>query len=161
MTIKTCNALIYILFSLGISAQSNIDQVLRKYKNDEGVMNMNFTGDVLKVLKSSDSKLKSTVDIVDVLVFKMKDDINQTDKQKIETFLSKEKYDLLINVRNKDQKVKLYAIDSGQYLHKIYAHVNTPDMNAYFIMSGKIIFEELAKLGMDFNGGNPMKILGN
>ena len=120
MTIKTCNALIYILFSLGISAQSNIDQVLRKYKNDEGVMNMNFTGDVLKVLKSSDSKLKSTVDIVDVLVFKMKDDINQTDKQKIETFLSKEKYDLLINVRNKDQKVKLYAIDSGQYLQKIY-----------------------------------------
>ncbi|MBK9735757.1 MAG: DUF4252 domain-containing protein [Saprospiraceae bacterium] len=161
MTSKIFSALVYMLFTIGISAQSNIDQVLRKYKNDEGVMNMNFTGDVLKVLKSSDSKLKSTVDIVDVLVFKMKDDINQTDKQKIETFLAKEKYDLLINIRNKDQKVKLYAIDSGQYLNKIYAHVNSPDMNAYFIMSGKIIFEELAKLGMDFNGENPMKILEN
>ncbi|MBK8054454.1 MAG: hypothetical protein IPK35_14605 [Saprospiraceae bacterium] len=44
-------------------------------------------------------------------------------------------------------------------MNKIYAQIHSPDMNAYFILSGKIIFNELAKLGMDFQSGDALKIL--
>lgn len=154
--------IISILFSslvISIGAQKNIEQIFRKYKNDEGVTNLNFTGEVLKMINSTETKIKSSVDVVDILVFNENDDISNTDKDKISEVLLRDKYDLLIDVRNKTQKVKLYAVEAGNFLNKVYAHVNSPDLNAYFILTGKIIFDELAKMGMDFESGDALKIL--
>ena len=151
--------IIIVAFSGTVHAQKNIDQVLRKYKNDGGVMNLNFTGEVLNMLNENKSKLKSTIDVVDVLIFENKNDINASDKIKIKDVLSRYKFDLMIDIKNKTQNVKLYALEDGAFLNKIYAHVNSPEMNAYFVLSGKIIFEELAKLGMDFQNSNGLKIL--
>jgi Domain of unknown function (DUF4252) len=144
---------------LGLTAQKNIDQVFRKYKNDEGVMNMNFTGEILKMINSADKKLKSNVEIVDILVFEKDADISQNDKSNIEKVLTRDKFDLLIDVKNKEQKIRLYAVESGEYLNKVYAQVKTEDLSAYFILTGKIIFDELAKLGLDFQNGDALKIL--
>ena len=154
--------IISILFSslfISLGAQKNIEQIFRKYKNDEGVVNMNFTGEVLKMINSTESKIKSSVDVVDILVFNENDDISNADKDKISEVLLRDKFDLLIDVRNKTQKVKLYAVEAGNFLNKVYAHVNSPDLNAYFILTGKIIFDELAKMGMDFQSGDALKIL--
>ncbi len=159
MSIQKIFIIIFSFCSVFLSAQKNIDQVLRKYKNDEGVINMNFTGEILKMINSSDKKLKSNVDIVDILVFQKNEDIKSDDKSEIQKVLSRDKFDLLIDVKNKTQKVRLYALDAGEYLNKVYAHVNTEDLNAYFILSGKIVFEELAKLGLDFQNGDALKIL--
>jgi hypothetical protein len=145
--------------TISIFGQKNIDQILRKYKNDEGVVNMNFTGEILKMFNESKSNIKSTVEGVDILVFKKGDDIQAEDKAKIKSVLTRDKYDMLVDIKNKTHKVTLYAIDGGKFLNKIYAHVNMPDMNAYLILSGNIIFEELAKLGMDFQSGDGLKIL--
>jgi Domain of unknown function (DUF4252) len=141
-------------------AQKNIDQVLRKYKNDEGVVNMNFTGEVLKKFNESKEKIKSTVDNVDIVMFKSKEDISSSDKLKIKELITREKYDLLVDVKNKDQKVKLYAKENGNFLSHVFAQVNYDDMNIYFMLSGNIIFEELAKLGMDFQSADGLKVLG-
>jgi len=159
MFIKFILSAVILFLSLEGVTQKNIDQIFRKYKNDEGVVNMNFTGEVLKMFNNSDSKIKSTVDVVDILVFQEKEDISSGDKSKILDVLTRDKFDLLVDVKNKSQKVQLYAVEGGEFLNKVYAHVNSPEMNAYFILSGKIIFEELAKLGMDFQSGNALKIL--
>lgn len=159
MTTKFFSIVFLITFSLPLIGQKNIDQIFRKYKNDEGVVNMNFTGEVLKMFNESKSNIKSTVENVDILVFKKGDDIDVADKAKIKSVLGRDKFDLLIDIKNKTQKVQLYAIDGGEYLNKVFAHINMPDMNAYFVLSGKIIFEELAKLGMDFQSGEGLKIL--
>ena len=154
--------IISILFSslfISLGAQKNIEQIFRKYKNDEGVANLNFTGEVLKMINSTETKIKSSVDVVDILVFNENDDISNADKDKISEVLLRDKFDLLIDVRNKTQKVKLYAVETGSFLNKVYAHVNSPDLNAYFILTGKIIFDELAKMGMDFQSGDALKIL--
>jgi Domain of unknown function (DUF4252) len=154
--------MVSILFSglfMSLGAQKNIEQIFRKYKNDEGVVNMNFTGEVLKMMNNADAKIKSTVEIVDILVFNENEDISNTDKDKISDVLLRDKFDLLIDVRNKTQKVKLYAVEAGSFLSKVYAHVNSPELNAYFVLTGKIVFEELAKLGMDFQSGDALKIL--
>jgi hypothetical protein len=159
MSIKNI-LLVLSLFAIhGLQAQKNIDQVLRKYKNDEGVVNMNFTGDVLKMISQADKSLKSTVENVDILMFKNNQNISKDDLAAIEKVLNRDKYELLVDVKNKTQKVKLMAIDGGEYLNKVYAQVQSPEMNAYFVLTGKIIFEELAKLGMDFQSGGPIKVL--
>jgi hypothetical protein len=154
--------IIFICFVLSnpIWAQKNIDQVFRKYKNDEGVVNMNFTGEVLKKFNESKEKIKSTVDNVDIVMFKSKEDISSSDKLKIKEIITREKYDLLIDIKNKDQKVKLYAKENGNFLNHVFAQVNYDDMNMYFMLSGNIIFEELAKLGMDFQSTDGLKVLG-
>ena len=122
-------------------------------------MNLNFTGEVLKMLNENKSKLTSTIDVVDVLIFENKNDINASDKIKIKDVLSRDKFDLMIDIKNKTQNVKLYALEDGAFLNKIYAHVNSPEMNAYFVLSGTILFEELAKLGMDFQNANGLRSL--
>lgn len=159
MNIKYFFLLALCFVSFQTLGQKNIDQVLRKYKNDEGVVNMNFTGEILKMINASDKKLKSAVDLVDIIIFKNTEDIDNEDKKSIQGVLTRDKFDLLVDIKNKSQKVKLYALDAGPYLNKVYAQVHSPEMNAYFILSGKIIFEELGKLGMDFQSGDALKIL--
>jgi Domain of unknown function (DUF4252) len=154
MNIKSFFIILFGIYTFQSNAQQNIDQVFRKYKNDDGVLAMNFTGDVLKMMNESSSKIKSSIDKVEVFLFENKKDIESSDKSKISSLLSRDKFDLLIDVKNKDQKVRLYGIESGQFLHKVYAQVNTPDVNVYFILSGKIIFDELAEMGMDFQKGD-------
>lgn len=154
MKIKSLLLLIIGIYAFQVSAQKNIDQVFRKYKNDEGVMAVNFTGDALKMLNESKSKMKSTIDAVEVFLFEDKKDLDNNDKSKIATVLKRDKYELLIDVKNKDKKIKLYGLDSGKFLNKIYVQVNTPENNIYFILSGKIIFEELSEMGMDFEKGD-------
>ena len=157
---KTPFALLLALFlaSTAIS-QKNIDQVLRKYKNDEGVVNMNLTGEVLKMFAGTKDEIKSTVETVDVLIFKNNTDISSDDLTKIESVLARDKFDLLVDVRDQGRKVKLYAIDSGQFLQKIFANIHSQEMNAYFVLSGNILFDELTKLGMDFEKGDPLKVI--
>lgn len=159
MNIKNVLPIILIFITLPMMAQKNIDQIFRKYKNDEGVVNMNFTGEVLKMFNESKANIKSTIENVDILVFKKGDDIATADKTKIKTVLTRDKFDLLVDVKNKTQKVQLFAIDGGKYLNKVYANVSTPEMKAYFVLSGNIVFEELAKLGMDFQSSDGLKIL--
>jgi hypothetical protein len=154
MSLKSLFIIILGIFALQTNAQKNIDQVFRKYKNDDGVLAVNFTGDALKMLNESNSKVKSTIETVEVFLFENKKDIESSDKTKIANVLSRDKFDLLIDVKNKNQKVKLYGLESGKFLNKIYAQVNTSDVNVYFILSGKIIFEELADMGMDFQKGD-------
>jgi hypothetical protein len=151
---------IVLAFAINIlAAQKNIDQVFRKYKNDEGVAYMNFTGDVLKAMNDAKGDIRSTVENVEIIIFKKGDDISKDDQPKIASVLTRDKFDLLLDIKNEGQKVKLYAVDSGAFLNKVYAQVKMSDMNAYFILSGKIIFEELSKLGMDFNSKDGLKVL--
>ena len=78
------------------------------------------------------------------MIFPKNQDISKTDVSKIKDLLSRDKFDLLLDIKNQEQKVRLYALDSGDFLAKVYAHINSPDMNAYFILSGKIIFDEVS-----------------
>ncbi len=159
MNVKSIFILILGIYAFQTNAQKNIDQVFRKYKNDAGVVAFNFTGDALNKMNESKSKMKSTIDLVEFFLFENKKDIESSDKSKIANVLTRDKFDLLIDIKNKDQKVKLYALDSGKFLNKIYVQINTPDNNIYLILSGKIIFEELSEMGMDFQTGDMSNFL--
>ncbi|MFN8339287.1 MAG: hypothetical protein U0T36_09730, partial [Saprospiraceae bacterium] len=111
---------IVLAFAINIlAAQKNIDQVFRKYKNDEGVAYMNFTGDVLKAMNDAKGDIRSTVENVEIIIFKKGDDISKDDQPKIASVLTRDKFDLLLDIKNEGQKVKLYAVDSGAFLNKV------------------------------------------
>ena len=149
---KNIIILVVLILVSGITyGQKNVDQVLRKYKNDEGVVSMNFSGESLKEFSNNSKKqIKSIVDNVDILLFDGKIDIDKADKAKIQSVLTRDKYDLLFDVKHKDGKVKVYATESGPHLTKLYAHVNTVGQNVHLILTGKIILEELSDLGLNF-----------
>lgn len=143
-----------------VAGQRNIDQIFRKYKNDEGVVNLNFTGDVKKYLSSSNVKLESEIDNIDVLIFEDGKNISTKDKKEITDVLIREQFDILIDVKDKSEKIKLHTKETGSYLSKVYAHVQSDESNIYFVISGKIKLEELSKLNLNFEGSDALKKIG-
>jgi predicted metalloprotease with PDZ domain len=155
-----CSAIIFLFISLNAHGQKSIDQVLRKYRNDQGVVTLNFTGESLKKFVNTTKKtIKSEIESVDILVFEKNTNVSSSDIKKIQTMLTASKYEQLIDVKHKDGKVKLYAVDAGPHLTRLYAYVNTNDLNAYIEIKGKVIFNELGDLGLDFNKKASLDVL--
>jgi hypothetical protein len=155
------NILIYVfcLVCSVATAQTSIENILRRYKNDEGVINLNFDGNSIKKMIQTKEKIKSEISVVDVIVFEKKANLSASDITKINTLLTRDKFELLVDSKSKDGKAKVYAVDAGPHLTQIYAQVSGNGMTAYMIIKGKIIFEELSKLGLDFDKSLGMEIL--
>jgi hypothetical protein len=133
-------------------SQQKIDHVLRKYKNDNGVVNLSFTGDAIKkYTKEAKKGLKSEIQKIDILMFNEASDINSVDKAKIKDILALSKFDILMDVKHKDGKVKVYSTEIGPYITNLYAYVNADKKNIYLIASGNILMDELSLIGLNFN----------
>ena len=156
---KTNLLLISFLFTVTFTfSQSSIESVLRKYKNDENVVSLNFKGDLSKFLNGNEgTKLKSKINGCDVLIFNNKEEVSVNDKAKIKAALSKDNYEMLVNVKDKQGKMELHAISKGDILSKVYANVNFDNKNIIVIFTGSLIFEELSKMNFDFEGGEAFK----
>lgn len=139
------------------NAQNSIEKVLRKYKNDDGVISLNFTGDLSKFLKNECGDLKTKIESCEVLVFEGKTGVSAEDKTKLKSALARDKYETLMNVKDKRGKVTIQAISNGESLKKVYAEVYAQDRQIYLLFTGKLFFEELSKLNLNFEGGDVFK----
>lgn len=151
------NIILLFIFSvcvLNLSAQKKIEHVLRKYKNDDNVMNINLNGDLTKMLSEGDVKIESKIDVLDVLVFSEGTDVKEKHKAEILTALNSQGYDLLVNVKDKNGKLKLYTKENDDFIEEIYAHVFTKDLNIHFIISGELKYSDLSKLNLGFEGSD-------
>lgn len=137
---------------MSLSAQKKIGHVLRKYKNDENVMNVNLNGDLTKMLSEGDMKIESKIELLDVLVFSNGTDVKEKHKLDIQNSLNSQGFDLLVNVKDKKGKLKLYTRENDEFIEEIYAHVFTNDLNIHFILAGEILFSDLSKLNLGFEG---------
>lgn len=135
-----------------INAQKKIETQLRKYKNDEGVSAMSFSGDITNFFDEKD-KIKSKVDNCEVLIFNKKDIANK-DRTKINNALEVDGYEMLMNVKSKDTKLEIYSIGTENVFSKVFARVNTGEMNMYFVFTGEIHYNELSKLNLGEIDGN-------
>ncbi len=144
-------------FICSVNSQNSIETVLRKYKNDDGVISLNFTGDLSKLIKNECGDLKTKIESCEVLVFDEKSGISDSDKTKLRSALQKDKYETLMNVKDKKGKINVQAISTGETLKKVFAEVNTEGKQIYLIFTGKLYFEELSKLNLNFEGGDVFK----
>ena len=151
------NFILLIIFSasvMSLSAQKKIEHVLRKYKNDENVMNINLNGDLTKMLSQGDVDLSSKIELLDVLVFSKGTDVKDKHKAAIKTAINEQGFDLLVNVKDKQGKIKLYTRENDQYIEEIYAHVFTNELNIHLILAGEIQYSDLAQLNLGFEGSD-------
>ncbi len=148
-------------FVLGLAsfanAQSSVEKIFRKYKNDEDVVSLSFKGDLSNLIRNKESDLKSKIEACDFFMFDGKDNISLSDEAKIKAALAKDKYELLINMKDKTTKANVFAISKGETLSKVYAVVNLNNKNIYLILTGNIYFEDLSKMDFDIDGVKGLK----
>ncbi|HMS98300.1 MAG TPA: DUF4252 domain-containing protein [Saprospiraceae bacterium] len=138
-------------------SQNAIEKVLRKYKNDDGVISLNFAGDLSKFLKNECGDLKTKIESCEVLIFEGKSAVSSEDKTKLKSALASDKYETLMNVKDKKGKINIQAISNGESLKKVYAEVSAEGRQIYLVFTGKLYFEELSKLNLNFEGGDVFK----
>lgn len=151
---KIVSTLAYILIlttitATSLSAQYAVDNVLRKYKNDSGVISMSFEGDLTEYIMDDADPIKSSLEKVDIIVFNEGKDISNSDQKKVSSRLKKDQYDLLIKARNDGQRIDVYGIESGEALKKVYAHIVAEEMNIYFFLTGELYMEDITDLDFE------------
>ncbi len=151
--------LLVSFISLSASAQYGVDNIFRKYKNDKGVIAWQFEGDISGMLKTKDGEdIKSSLESVDFVMFiEEGSDISDKDKQKLKEKIKSDKYELLVEARDKGQKVRLMGIEDGNTITKVFAQVSFENKSAYFFLTGEIYLEDLNNIefeslmdGLDF-----------
>lgn len=148
---KNVIAILLISFiSISASAQYGVDNIFRKYKNDTGVVAWQFEGDISKMLKTKDgSSIKSTLESVDFVMFSEDMDITDKDKAKLKEKIASDKYEILVQARDKGQNMKIMGIEEGDTIKKVFAQVKYEKMSVYFFLTGKIYLDDLNNINFE------------
>ena len=134
---------------MSIFAQSP-HNILREYKNNDGVVSLKFDGDIMGLLNSTDGEeIRSELDYMDIIVFKEGTDITESDGTKLKAALKAENYELLINVKDGKNRIKVMGQDEGETISKVFINANTDKANIYVVVAGTIFFDELQNLNLE------------
>ena len=143
---KIILALALIIISNFSFAQSKIESVLRKYKNDDNVVSLMYEGEKLNDFIKQNKGLKSKVSYLDVMVFKNNIDVSKTDIEKINALLKTNGYELLINIKSPEGKAIVHGVGSDQFLQQVFVQANSKEFSIYAILSGNIQLNEIATI---------------
>ncbi|MCB0690634.1 MAG: DUF4252 domain-containing protein [Saprospiraceae bacterium] len=146
----TLSIITFILCISPIMSQKDVYHVLRKYKNDQGVVSYDMEGDFTNLFK--DRNLKSKLTKMNILVMGEDFNFDKSDQTEIDRILNNLNYELLINVKNVDGKIKLYAIDTGKYLSNLYLMGDYQGKKILVTINGVVYFEELSQLSPNIDG---------
>lgn len=146
--------LLLVAMTTALSAQNKISHVLRKYKNDENVMNINLNGDLGNMLSKAEVELASKIEQLDVLVFDKGTDVSDKHKKRISEIITLNGYDLLVNAKDKKGKLKVFIRENDKHIEEVYASVFAEGINIHLIIAGEIKYEDLSKLTMPFDGSD-------
>lgn len=155
-------SLLAVIFTISLgTSQSTVEGLLRKYKNDDQVMTLMYEGDQLdKYIKKSEG-IKSSVEFIDVLVFKDNTGISAKDKVKLKEVLEKQAYETLIDIKNKEAKARVLGIGDIDKLTNVFVEVNAEDVYIYAVLKGNVLLNEISKIAssIDLKELSSLKIL--
>jgi len=136
---------------IGISTYSQSPHnILRQYKNNDGVMSLKFDGDIMGMLDSPDGEeIKSELEYMEVIMFKEGGDLTEADQAKLKAGLKADNYELLINAKDKGNRVKVMGLQEGETISQVFINADTEKANIYIVVKGKLYFDELKKLNLD------------
>jgi hypothetical protein len=139
--------------SFVLNAQSSIESVMRKYKNDQNVTSVKYQGENLnKAILRNNKKLKTKLEYVDVIAFGKGSIMAEKDRLKIKAILTQQKFDELINVKSKEGKIKINTLYKNDIISMIYGHYDSnANGNFHVILSGIIYLEEVTEIISSLN----------
>ena len=158
---KTILTTLLIAFTVTISsAQNALELTFKKYKNNTDVTSLSFDDKIMDYLKSDSKDFKTKISKVDIIMFAPDKDFTKTELAKLEESVISDNYELLVNVRSKEAKAKIYgASNEKDNLQALYAQVYSEAATIYFMLKGDIYFDELSSMGLDFEGSEIFKNL--
>ena len=148
------------LISFTIQAQHELEITFKKYQNNTNATSIVFDDNVMSYLKNKDQEFKTYIDKVEILLFTQEENLSESDQNKIDRAITADKYDMLFNAKTKEGKAKMYGLsDNDDVLKVLYAQVESDHANIYFLLKGNIHFEELAEMGLNFEGSDVFEML--
>jgi len=142
--------LIFTFTTIGLNAQYGVDNILRKYKNDPGVIAWQFEGDLASFLNRKDGEaVKSSIESVEFIIFNEGKNLSEKDQEKLEKKIDSDNYEMLVQARDKGKKIKILGIEEGDIIKKVFAQVKSEGYNVYFFLTGKIYLEDLSALDIE------------
>ncbi len=144
-----------VILSINLQAQKKVDHVLRKYKNDSGVVALDLSGDFSSML--SNKELLSKIDKLNIMVFSDDEDISEKDRVRLKKSLQSNGYEKLMNAKSKDGSVKLFVIEEEEYITHLYAEMKGMGKRIFLTLEGEVIYDELRQFDFDFEGSEIFK----
>ncbi len=150
---------ILLSFSTLILGQYDLDLTFKKYKNNENVTSFSFDDKIMDYVKNKDKEWKTNIDKVEIIVLGPDQDFEKSDLEKINKAIKADNYEMLINAKSKDGKAAIYGLTqpNNEALTSLYAQVYSEEATVYFMLKGNIFFEELAEMGLNFQGADIFK----
>lgn len=139
-----------MVISIKISAQKNINQIFRSYKNDSGVQCLNFSDNTLKKWLGSDKNMKSYIENAEFIIFSNDTDIRIEDKNRINKLVERDNFALLTEIKDKEFQAQLFIKEDKDNISYAFAPIKNGDTRIYILISGVIDPDELFQLGLNF-----------
>jgi hypothetical protein len=157
---NTLTILFAFCLTLSINAQRDLELTFKKYQNNTDATSISFDEKIMSYVDNKDKDFKTKINKVEVLFFGPDSDLTQSDINNLDRAIEADNYELLINAKTKEGKAKMYGLSEGDDVLKVlYAQVQSDQANIYFMLKGDIHFEELAEMGLNFEGSDVFKML--
>ena len=155
--------IIAIILPVAVLGQrSPVDKLFEKYANKEGFTTVNISGKLLGFASKADSSSKATSEMLSKLTGiriltveneKITGKLDFFDELNKEGFFDDKKFEVLMEVTEKDEVVRFLAKDNGQGKFSDLILVVGGDDNALISISGTIDPENVGKITKELNIG--------
>jgi hypothetical protein len=149
-----------LLISFTAQSQHELELTFKKYQNNTNATSIVFDDNIMSYLKNKDKDFNTNIEKVEILLFTPDQNLSESDQNKINRAIDADNYDLLVNAKTKEGKAKMYGLsENDDVLKVLYAQVKSDHAHIYFLLKGNIHFEELAEMGLNFEGADVFKML--
>lgn len=135
---------------------TNIEDALRAFVKNKECTKINLSGNLLSF--SSKSGHESNVDVFQLYIFDEENPLSKNEINQVTGIAKKHNLEILNQIRNKDSRIEIYIKDSDDYIEELYMTVFDSDRSGViFHAEGKIHYDDLENLNIDFDGSDVLK----
>lgn len=141
-----------------------IDAIIKKYKYEEQVSKSSMTSSVMRLFAKDyhQRKVIDKIDKLEVYIFDKAVSLSTDEIKSIKNELKSKKYDLLINIRDKDLKVDIYVEDKKDRIKKLFMLVLSGEEKQVLAdMKCDLSYEDFQNLKLDFLGSENLQLISN
>jgi hypothetical protein len=151
-------AILSLLFLCSFSS-NNLTDFLSDFVEDRDCKKIALSGNLLSFSNSDD--VKSELDKFQLYIFDEDDQLSKNDVSKIKNEVAKDGFELLNMIKSDGTNVEIYVKESssGNIIEDLFMMVKGDDSSILFYANGKLRYEDLKNLNLDFDGSDALKKL--
>ncbi len=141
-------------------AQKSVDQLFNQYRDTEGAIKMDLTGNILELLDDELTKgIGSKIDDINIVIMKEGFDFTSDNAKEIKSALRSSEYEELINMRDEGNQIGIYVIEKGDIIKNLFLMINgSGEQNVLVKVSGNLSYDDFKDI--DLSGIDGLEQLG-